>query len=497
MTFTTISQINKIKLMLRGEKVMDNSRLTIKELINSEYRNALVFLCGMLVMVAGMFSMVAIVPELLKSQDKGVTLLQLSNTLPLVILAVMFPLGRVWMQLQSVKRTFQFTLVGFFIGSLIMAVSAEFDLMLLGRVIQSISCGVFFPMIFSITSALTESMNITTSGKKRGTVTDGAILLATIISIISLLLGNWQYQEWFFAGVSLITWGLSYKVKFNIQATKYNVDWHEVTLSVGAPILLVWITSLGIGALPDWVNPLFGGFSLILVVGYIVYDLTSYQPLSRLKQLIYRQYITHMLTTIISYGSFLLLLSIGDLYLVQGLHYSTFFTALSLLPAIGVFILMKRLDLAIIKRSTVASLTKTGMTILMVGWLLLSIFSSYLNLIGFIFVSVIIEMGHGLIARHALNYAVFSLPKKSRYAGTLFFQQMNLYIPAIILAIFTVVLQNNTELSMTSSSLPGVLSSLSGYRAVFLSFLLIVVLGWFITIFDDFKIQINLKNIFK
>ncbi|AEV94689.1 MFS transporter [Pediococcus claussenii] len=476
---------------------MYNSRITIKELINSEYRNVLVFLCGMLVMVAGMFSTVDIVPELLKSQDLGVTLLQLINTLPLVILAVMFPLGRIWVQLQSVKKTFQFTLLGFFAGSLIISVSSEFDLILLGRVVQSVSCGMLFPMIFSIISALSKSTNVTTSRKKRGIIVDRAILLATIISIGSLLLGNWQYQEWFFAGVSLITWGFSYKVKFNIQATKYKVDWHEVALSVGAPILLVWVTSLGIGALPDWVNPLFGGFSLILLVGYIVYDLTSYQPLSGLRQLIHCQYITHVFTTIIGYGSFLLLLSIGDLYLVQGLHYSTFFTALALLPAIDAFILMKRSDLVIIRRLTVASLTKTGMTILMIGWLLLSVFSSYLNLIGFIFVSVIIEVGHGLIARHALNYAVFSLPKESRYAGTLFFQQMNLYVPAIILEIFTVILQNNTELSMTGSSLPGVLSSLSGYRAVFLSYLLIVILGWFITIFDDFKIQINLKNIFK
>ncbi|WP_235020724.1 hypothetical protein [Pediococcus pentosaceus] len=117
---------------------------------------------------------------------------------------------------------------------------------------------------------------------------------------------------------------------------------------------------------------------------------------------------------------------------------------------------------------------------MMVGWGCLSLFSTYLNLILFIVLTIIIEAGHGLLMQVGQELSQNQKSARLNNMADIFMAQFKLMSSGMILAILSVVLQNVTN-SHTSNGLPGKLSTLVRYRATFSLFFVIAILGWIIT----------------
>lgn len=97
-------------------------------------------------------------------------------------------------------------------------------------------------------------------------------------------------------------------------------------------------------------------------------------------------------------------------------------------------------------------------------------FSTYLNLLLFVILTMLIEAGHGLLIQ--VGKQLNQRPRSRRLINMadIFAGQFKLMATSLILTVLSVVLQNVTE-SWSFSGLPGQLSSLAGYRAAFLVFL--------------------------
>ncbi|MCZ3394236.1 MFS transporter, partial [Enterococcus faecium] len=85
------------------------------------------------------------------------------------------------------------------------------------------------------------------------------------------------------------------------------------------------------------------------------------------------------------------------------------------------------------------------MSLMMVGWGCLSLFSTYLNLILFIVLTIIIEAGHGLLMQVGQELSQNQKSARLNNMADIFMAQFKLMSSGMILAILSVVLQNVTN----------------------------------------------------
>ncbi len=74
------------------------------QLVQGEYREAFILILGMIVMLIGEFSTALAVTKIVEAFGNNEVVVQLTNILPLAWLALMYPLGPVWLQKKSVVK---------------------------------------------------------------------------------------------------------------------------------------------------------------------------------------------------------------------------------------------------------------------------------------------------------------------------------------------------------------------------------------------------------
>lgn len=84
------------------------------QLSSADYHHVTVLILGMLTMLVGEFSTALPIAEILRNFNSGGTTVQLVNILPLAILALMYPLGPVWLQKRTVTTLFRDSLKSFY-----------------------------------------------------------------------------------------------------------------------------------------------------------------------------------------------------------------------------------------------------------------------------------------------------------------------------------------------------------------------------------------------
>ncbi|WP_229564726.1 MFS transporter [Pediococcus pentosaceus] len=116
---------------------MNKIRHQFDQLVQGEYREAFILILGMIVMLIGEFSTALAVTKIVEAFGNNEVVVQLTNILPLAWLALMYPLGPVWLQKKSVVQLLKLSLAIFMIGSLLVGIAFNMPILLLGRIIQT------------------------------------------------------------------------------------------------------------------------------------------------------------------------------------------------------------------------------------------------------------------------------------------------------------------------------------------------------------------------
>jgi DHA2 family lincomycin resistance protein-like MFS transporter len=232
--------------------------------------------------------------------------------------------------------------------------------------------------------------------------------------------------------------------------------------------------------LASWWRWFFLLSALICLAIYVRREWQVKNPLIDFRGLLDVRYLRAVLLQGIGAASFASLLVIGVLYLRQGLHYATWAIGVSLIPGIVVRLLVHHGTIPLLKNVSTIKRIRMATGIMMLGWGCLTIFSTYLNLLLFVILTMLIEAGHGLLIQ--VGKQLNQRPRSRRLINMadIFAGQFKLMATSLILTVLSVVLQNVTE-SWSFSGLPGQLSSLAGYRAAFLVFFIITILSWLVT----------------
>lgn len=473
---------------------MNKIRHQFDQLVQGEYREAFILILGMIVMLIGEFSTALAVTKIVEAFGNNEVVVQLTNILPLAWLALMYPLGPVWLQKKSVVQLLKLSLAIFMIGSLLVGIAFNMPILLLGRIIQTTGCGILLPMLPSLIATILPEKNVGLT--KMGDVMLGvALVLALFLTGISFLLGNWQLINIFLIVLSLIIYHNASSIKIDLEISTYNIERVNVVLSSGFMVLIGWIVTLGDQITSSWFSWGLLVIGIGLIVTYLWRELSVPNPLIDFKGLFNVRYLRAVLLQGIGDASLVVLMIIGILYLRQGLHYSVIIIGLALMPSIVVMILMHHATKRWFNKFESVNNVRMAMSLMMVGWGCLSLFSTYLNLILFIVLTIIIEAGHGLLMQVGQELSQNQKSARLNNMADIFMAQFKLMSSGMILAILSVVLQNVTN-SHTSNGLPGKLSTLVGYRATFSLFFVITILGWIITMLAGRNLNLS-KHIVK
>jgi DHA2 family lincomycin resistance protein-like MFS transporter len=460
---------------------MDKVRHQFKQLVQGEYRDASILILGMLVMLIGEFSTALAVTKIFEVFGNNEPTIQLVNILPLALLALMYPLGPIWLQKKSIAQLFKASLLIFMLGSLLVGFANSILILIIGRIVQTIGCGIMLPMFSGLIMALLPEEKQSFELDQMGDIILGvAIVLALFLSGISFLLGNWQLINIFLIVLSIIIYYYTSLIEIDLEVSSYEIEWANVALSSGFLILIGWIITLSDNVVTGWLN---GGLFVLgigLIIIYIWRELHVENPLIDFKGLFDIRYLRAVLLQGIGDASLAVLMIIGILYLRQGLHYSVILIGLALMPSILVMILMHHCTKKFFKKLGTVNNTRIAMGLMMVGWGCLTLFSTYLNLILFIVLTIVIEAGHGLLVQVGKKLSRKQKSTRLNNMADIFMAQFKLMFSSMVLAVLSVVLQNVTD-SHTNIGLPGKLATLAGYRAAFSLFFVITILGWIIT----------------
>lgn len=297
------------------------------QLSSADYHHVTVLILGMLIMLVGEFSTALPIAEILRNFNNGGTTVQLVNILPLAILALMYPLGPVWLQKRTVTTLFRDSLKVFIIGTVIIGLAYTLPLMLVGRIIQAVGCGMILPMFATLISALLpEDSRFSDFNQLEDIITGVATITALLLTGTSfLILHAWQWANLLVILGSLIVYGMANEIEIDLEAQKYSIEWVNFGLSGGFLLLIggmVLLTKTGL-ALASWWRWFFLLSALICLALYVRREWQVKNPLIDFRGLLDVRYLRAVLLQGIGAASFASLLVIGVLYLRQGLYYAT------------------------------------------------------------------------------------------------------------------------------------------------------------------------------
>lgn len=210
------------------------------QLSSADYHHVTFLILGMLTMLVGEFSTALPIAEILRNFNNGGTTVQLVNILPLANLALMYPLGPVWLQKRTVTTLFRDSLKVFIIGTVIIGLAYTLPLMLVGRIIQAVGCGMMLPMFATLISALLpEDSRFSDFNQLEDIITGVATITALLLTGMSfLILHAWQWANLLVILGSLIVYGMANEIEIDLEAQKYSIEWVNFGLSGGFLLLI-------------------------------------------------------------------------------------------------------------------------------------------------------------------------------------------------------------------------------------------------------------------
>ncbi|KRO03931.1 major facilitator superfamily permease [Levilactobacillus paucivorans] len=434
-------------------------------------------LAGTFTMSISQSSLSTAYPTLMRYFNVPASTIQWLTTGFMLVMVVMMPISP-WM-LNNVRFPVMFVsvLALFDIGTFIIYLAPSFGLMMLGRVMEAMAVGIMFPSYQTVMLRITPEDQRGAVMGMAGLVMGSALAVGPIISGIILRYTTWQGLFVVFMVIITVVFLIALKTIKDVmpQATSH-LDYWSVLSSIGFIGILYVVNQIG-KANANWTLMLGLLVVSVLAVAFFVWRQFNVDtPLLDLRVLKTFNFDLAVLLTGASYIALIVVTIIFPLYYQEVLGLSPFASGMALVPGAIVLSLLNPLTGKLADRIGFKATMLTGMSMIVVGWLWLSLVGGRQSLLAMVLTAALIEGGNAFVMMPAVTLGANSLPDNLISHGTAVITTVRQILGSTGVAVATLVLAMVTSSHAKVGS--ATVATLAGYRAVFLTFLGVAIVGW-------------------
>lgn len=433
-------------------------------------------LAGTFTMSISQSSLSTAYPTLMRYFNVPASTIQWLTTGFMLVMVVMMPISP-WM-LNNVRFPVMFVsvLALFDIGTFIIYLAPSFGLMMLGRVMEAMAVGIMFPSYQTVMLRITPEDQRGAVMGMAGLVMGSALAVGPIISGIVLRYTTWQGLFVVFMVVITVVFVIALKTIKDVmpQATSH-LDYWSVLSSIGFIGILYVVNQIG-KANANWGLMLGLLVASVLAVTFFVWRQFHVEtPLLDLRVLKTFNFDLAVLLTGASYIALIVVTIIFPLYYQEVLGLSPFASGMALVPGAIVLSLLNPLTGKLADRIGFKATMLTGMSMIVIGWLWLSLVGGRQSLLAMVLTAALIEGGNAFVMMPAVTLGANSLPDNLISHGTAVITTVRQILGSTGVAVATLVLAMVTS---NHAKVGSATATLAGYRAVFLTFLGVAIVGW-------------------
>lgn len=434
-------------------------------------------LAGTFTMSISQSSLSTAYPTLMRYFGVPASTVQWLTTGFMLVMVVMMPVSP-WL-LNNIRFPVLFVsvLALFDIGTFIIYLAPSFGLMMLGRVMEAMAVGIMFPSYQTVMLRITPEKQRGGVMGMAGLVMGSALAVGPIISGIVLRYTTWQGLFVVFMVVITIVFLVALKtIKDVMPQHESHLDYWSVISSVGFIGILYVVNQIGkVNVNWGWMTGLLI-VSLLAVAFFVWRQFQTTTPLLDLRVLKTFNFDLAVLLTGTSYIALIVVTIIFPLYYQEVLGMSPFASGMALVPGAVVLSLLNPLTGKLADHIGFKATMLTGMSMIVLGWLWLTLVSGRQSLIAMILIATLIEGGNAFVMMPAVTLGANSLPDQLISHGTAVITTVRQILGSTGVAVATLILAMVTASHIKVTT--HLAATMSGYHAVFLTFLIIAVVGW-------------------
>lgn len=443
-------------------------------------------LAGTFTMSISQSSLSTAYPTLMKFFGVTAPTIQWLTTGFMLIMCIMMPISPWLLNNISFKKLFLGVVGIFGIGTLVIILAPNFPLAMLGRALEAIGVGILFPSFQSVLLEITPENKRGTTMGFAGLVMGSALASGPIISGIVLNWLQWQglFVIFLIIMIAIFILGLFF-IKDVMPRKKVKLDFISIIYLIGLIGLLYVVNQAGSQhslSTNLWIILV---ISLILTALFIHREFTVKEPLLDLKVMKNFNFDLAILLTGFSYISLIVVTIIYPLYYQNILHTSVLVSGLALVPPAILLSILNPLTGKLADKIGFKPTLLVGMSMIVVGWLLLFVLNFKISLWPMILIAMLIEGGNAFVMMPATTLGGNSLPQDLIPHGTAIITTVRQLLGSLGVSLATLILVT----SNANHNLP-VNGGLAGYHAVFRFFFIIALVGLvFAILVKDYKKQ--------
>lgn len=399
-------------------------------------------LAGTFTMSISQSSLSTVYPTLMRYFGISAATVQWLTTGFMLVMCVTMPMSPWLLKNMGFRRLFISILAIFDLGTLIVVLAPTFWMMMVGRIMEAVAVGVLFPSFQSVLLTITPQAHRGKTMGGAGLVMGSALACGPIISGIVLQWFAWRGLFVIFMLVITVVMVLAMAgmIRDVMPLTPSSLDFLSVVLSVGLVGILYVVTQIGREGVNWLANGILLLVSLIAVAWFVVRQGHRKQPLLELRVLKTLNFTLSVLLTGLSYVALIVATVILPLYYQQVLGVSPLISGLALVPAAALLSALNPLTGKLADRFGYRPVMLTGMSLIVAGWLLATIFVASRSLWLMIGCAMIIEGGNAFVMMPAVTMGANALPDQLVPHGTAVTTTIRQILGATGVAVATLVL---------------------------------------------------------
>lgn len=224
-------------------------------------------------------------PTIMKAFNISQSVSQWLSTGYILVVGIMMPTAAYFFNRVPLKPLFITTLFIFLIGTIIAATAKNFEILMLGRIVQAISVGISMPLVQNV-------LTLVYPPNERGVALGLAAIVIILGPAIGPTLSGWIVNhypwEWIFIvliPITVLVIVLSFFTVENVNQTKpTKLSWLSLMLStIGFGLLLYGFSNIGIIAGINTSTTIILIVGLLTTIGFIVLQLKLKNPLLEMR----------------------------------------------------------------------------------------------------------------------------------------------------------------------------------------------------------------------
>lgn len=439
--------------------------------ISGRHRQAFVatLLTGTFTMSISQSALSTAYPAFMRSFHLGASTVAWLTTGFMLVMSLMIPVSPWLLSNMKFKHLFQSVVAVFALGTLLCIWAPSFPLLMTGRLLEAVAVGIIFPSYQTVMLTITPQERRGAVMGVAGLVMGSALAVGPIISGVLLTWFPWRALFALFFIIAIAVFVVSFVTIKDVMPLQPNqLDWLSVVLAASFPALLYVLSS----ATNQGMNATLGIITVLGCLGAIWFvrrQLNQERPILQLRVFATRLFTQSVLMTGISYIALIVTTIIMPLYFQNVLHVSPLVSGLSLVPAaVGLSLLNPRAG-KMLDRLGPRKVALTGMTLIVIGFTLMTLLVGHLPLWLAIICAMVTEAGNAFVMMPSVTAGANALPRDLIADGTAVTTTVRQLLGSLGVAVATMILQTVQQ---------GTGSAVSGFRATFASFALVGVVGW-------------------